>query len=355
MPVNWHRWLPIASATVLAVLAAPAAAGWSLFADPATPIAARVGSLFNLILLITGVIFVGVWAVLGVAIWRFRHRPGQEPRLVHGNVLVEVIWTVVPAILLLVIAVPAYSTLMAEEQFPPIDMTVEVIGHQWYWEYRYPASGLRLVNQPLRLPARRNVKLILTSADVIHNWYVPDFAFKLSTIPGRVNQMWLRVERPGTYAGQCAELCGTLHSRMGIAVEAMPPERFASWQTATLASSQTATLAQATAPGGGGGRELYETNCASCHQPGGGGLAGAIPPLGGAEIPNGPADEHIRTVLHGRQGPLTVKGHLYNGVMPPFVQLTDGEIAAIISYERTSWGNHGGPVSADQVRNLRGR
>jgi cytochrome c oxidase subunit 2 len=347
MPGSWHRWLPILSTTAIAVLAAPTAAGWGLFDDPVTPIAARVGSLFNLILLITGVIFVGVWAVLGIALWRFRHRPGQVPHRVHGNVLIEIIWTVMPAVLLLVIAVPAYSTLMAQEHFPPIDLTVEVVGHQWYWEYKYPDSGLTLSNQPLRLPADRNVKLILTSADVIHNWYVPDFATKISTIPGRINQMWLRVDKPGTYIGQCAELCGSLHARMGITVEAMPPERFATWQRTMLAQA-TGTLA------GGAGKALYERNCASCHQTEGGGLAGSIPPLAGSELPNGPAFDHIRTVLQGKQGPLTVRGQPYNGVMPPFAHLTDEEIAAIISYERTSWGNKGGPVTATQVRSLRG-
>jgi cytochrome c oxidase subunit 2 len=351
--VRWGRngW-PTLATTPVAVLAAPAAAAdpvsavWSSFTDQVTPIAAQVGALFNLILLITGIIFVGVWGVLGVAIWRFRHRPGQVPQRVHGNVLVEIIWTVMPAILLLVIAVPAYSTLVAAEQIPPADLTVEVVGHQWYWEYRYPDAGLTLSNEPLRLPVDRNVRLILTSADVIHNWYVPAFAYKKSTIPGRINQMWVRVARPGTYVGQCAELCGDLHARMGITVEALPPDRFAAWQQAAVGQAAVAAA---------GGKPLYERHCASCHQPGGQGLAGAIPPLAGAEIPNAPPADHIRIVLAGKTGPLTVKGQRYDGVMPPFAQLTDDEIAAIVSYERQSWGNRGGPVSPAQVRALRGQ
>jgi mono/diheme cytochrome c family protein len=134
---------------------------------------------------------------------------------------------------------------------------------------------------------------------------------------------------------------------MDIKVDAMPPDQFASWQQATLA--------QATGTGGGAGKALYDRNCASCHQAAGQGLEGAIPPLAGSEVPNGPPEEHVRVVLHGLQGPLTVKGKQYNGVMPPFAHLTDDEIAAIISYERTQWGNRGGPVTAAQVRSLRGR
>lgn len=347
-----RRWLITVITTLAACLGsiciAPTAAGWNLFDDPVTPVAAQVGSLFNLIMIITGGILFVVWTVLSVAIWRYRHQPGRIPRLVHGNIVLEIVWTVVPAILLLIIAVPSYRTLMAMETIPPPDLTVEVIGHQWYWEYRYPDSGLILTNQPLRVPAHRNIKLLLTSADVIHNWYVPDFAFKISTIPGRINQTWFRTERAGSFVGQCAELCGTLHSRMQIAVEAMPPEAFAGWQRQMVAQSQGQAA-------GGAGKALYETNCAACHQLNGEGLAGAIPPLAGAEIPSGPPDAHISLVLKGKMGPLTVKSQTYNGVMPPFVQLSDEELAAIITYERTTWGNRGSTVTPAQVRALRGR
>ena len=343
------RWLIMAATTATALLVAPAAAGWNLFADPVTPIAAKVGSLFNLILVITGGIFLVVWTILGIAIWRYRHRPGLTPRLVHGNIVLEIVWTVVPAILLLIIAVPAYSTLMASETVPPPDLTVQVIGHQWYWEYRYPDSGLVVTDQPLRVPAGKTVKLLLTSADVIHNWYVPDFAFKISTIPGRVNTAWFRTARTGTFVGQCAELCGTQHAQMAIAVEAMAPAAFAGWERQTLAQAK---VPQTT---GAQGKALYERNCATCHQATGEGLGEAFPPLAGSEVPNGPPEEHIRFVLHGRTGPLIVKGHQFNGVMPPFLQLTDNELAAILTYERTSWGNHGSVVQPDQVKTMRGR
>lgn len=325
----------------------PALAG-CLYAAPVTPLAAQVGTLYNLVATITGSILVLVWMALGVALWRYRHRPGRRARIVHGNLLVEVVWTLIPAVLLLVIAIPAYRTILYTEHEPAAALVVEVVGHQWYWEYRYPNQGLVVSNEPLRVPAGENVQLVLSSADVIHNWWVPAFGYKMSAIPGRLNRMWFHVDRPGTYEGQCAELCGTMHAKMGITVDAMAPPAFASWVQATK-------LAQRPAAQTASGKALFDKNCAVCHQANGQGLADTFPPLAGAEVPNGPADAHIRLVLHGLTGPLAVRGHTYNGVMPSFLSLIDAELAAILTYERTSWGNTGSPVTPEQVHALRGR
>lgn len=337
----------------LLIAAAPA---WAVGPLPnATPIAERVHDLYQLIFWITLAIFLGVWGVLAIALWRFRHRPDRVPEQVHGNLWLEVVWTVLPAIALIVIAVPTYQTMRFVEEPPTPDLRLEVIGHQWYWEYRFPDLGLTFMNAPLVLPARKAVHVVASSADVVHSWSVPDFGFKLDTIPGHVNSAWIFAKAPGVHQGYCAQLCGTLHAQMLTQVHVVEPADFDAWVVRARSGQLAPPGAAAAAAPVPRGQAAYLARCAACHQANGQGVPGAFPPIAGAELPNGPAAEHIRMVLEGRTGPLTVKGQLYNGVMPPFASLSDAELADLISYERTAWGNRGTPVTPADVRAQRGK
>lgn len=197
--------------------------------DPATSMAHEVNGIFWLIWWITFGIFVVVWAALGTALWKFRRRPGVEPRQFHSHLGVEIVWTVIPFVLLLIIAVPSYRVLSDMESAPAPALTVEIISHQFYWEYRYPEEGVTISYQPLRLPAHTFVRLLVSSADVIHSWSVPSFGFKQDAIPGRINDLWVRADKVGTYPGYCAQLCGVLHANMLTQVEVLPEADFQRW------------------------------------------------------------------------------------------------------------------------------
>ncbi|HEY9856485.1 MAG TPA: cytochrome c oxidase subunit II [Stenomitos sp.] len=336
----------------------------------ATPIADRVDGLYNLIFWITFVIFVGVWAAMAYVLIRYRYRPGREAKQFHGHTGLEIIWTVLPTLALIAISIPTYKTIRYVDNAPKPDLTVQVVGHQWFWEFKYPDNHVDVSNADLVLPANRVVKLLVSSADVVHNFGVTDFGFSMDAIPGHINEGWVYLKAPGEHQLFCRQLCGTLHAKMMAKVKVVPDAEFASWvqskggtytpgeksaQAAPQANAaeQAAPKQVAAAPKKADGAALYSANCASCHQATGEGMAGTFPPLAGSEIPNGPAAEHIKIVLHGKSGPLTVKGQQYNGAMPPFPQLSDEEIAAILTYERTSWGNKGGAVTPEQVKALR--
>jgi cytochrome c oxidase subunit II len=194
-------------------------------------------SIFVLILL--------VWVIV-----RYRRRANPEPSRTTHNTLLEVVWTLVPVLILVVIAVPSIKLLARQYSPPAADLTVKVIGNQWYWTYEYPDHGgfqlisnmlpddeaaargeprLLAVDERLVVPAGATVKVIVTSADVIHSWGVPAFWVKMDAVPGRLNETWFKVDRPGLYYGQCYELCGARHAYMPIAVEVVPPAQFAAW------------------------------------------------------------------------------------------------------------------------------
>lgn len=337
---------------------------WGLMASAAganpmdaavTPIASEVNSVYNLILWITGGLFVGVWAVMGYALWKFRYRKDRQVNDFHGNLTLEVVWTVIPVILLIIISVPAFRVLQFTEYAPKdISETVEVIGHQFFWEFRYPDSNVTIANQPMRLPVGQNIRLLVTSDDVIHNFSVPAFGFKQDAIPGRVNERWVRVDKAGTYDGYCAALCGALHANMLFKVEAMEPEAYAAWkaenQKAAAAPTGPVTQEQLMAAG----EKLYASNCASCHQTTGQGLPGVFPPLANSDwFDQNDKNAHIDVMLNGLRGEITVNGQKYNGVMPGFGHLSDLDLAAIATYERSAWGNDHGVITPEEVKALR--
>jgi cytochrome c oxidase subunit II len=197
--------------------------------NPVTPVAHEVRELFYKAVAVTMFFFVLAEGILLVAVLRFRAKPGVPPATFHENVRLELVWTAIPALAMVVLAGPAFSTLKYLETVPKSDLTIEIVGHQWFWEYRYPGQGIVFANEPLVIPANKIVAADVTSIDVVHSWFLPEFGVKMDANPGRVNHTWFQVERPGTYRGQCAELCGVLHGDMLITVQVVTPEEFARW------------------------------------------------------------------------------------------------------------------------------
>ena len=210
-----------------ALLMAGPADAWLL--HPATPVAREVRSLFYKAAGITAVFFILAEVLLLIAVLKFRAKPGVPAASWHENMKLEILWTAIPALAMVILAGPAFSTMKFMDTVPKSDVQIEIIGHQWFWEYRYPQYGITFANEPLVVPAGRVVAANLTSIDVVHSWFVPDFGIKVDTNPGRVNHTWFNVEEPGTYEGQCAELCGVLHGNMFITVNVVPPEEFERW------------------------------------------------------------------------------------------------------------------------------
>lgn len=206
--------------------------------DPATPLAREVRNTFWITMSMIMPFLLAAEGILLYSIFKFRARPGAQPATFHENLKLEIIWTILPAIALIIIAVPAFGTLKKMEVPPKSDLVVEVIGHQFFWEYRYPRYGITLVDKPLVVPVDKVVTLNLTSVDVIHSWFVPAFGVKQDATPGRISNAWFKVEEAGTYQGQCAELCGELHALMYITVKVVEPEEFEEWLKKTAPKTE---------------------------------------------------------------------------------------------------------------------
>ncbi|TDR80590.1 cytochrome c oxidase subunit II [Paludibacterium purpuratum] len=327
---------------------------------PVTPMAAQEYELHTLLLIITGLIFVGVLAVMLYAIVRHRKAAGHTARQFHENTTVEILWTLIPFLILVAIALPATRSVLAQKRVANEDMTIKVTGFQWKWRYDYLDQGfgfmshlatprddpaatqrpeyLLEVDQPLVVPTGKKVRLLLTANDVIHSWYVPQLGVKQDAIPGYYRDTWFQVDRPGTYRGQCTELCGKDHGFMPIVVEAKTPAEYDQW----VAAQKKAALATADDPNKvwtledlkARGQQVYSQNCVPCHQANGRGIPGTFPALDGSTIVTKDRAAHIDIVLNGSKR---------NTAMPAWgKQLSDTEIAAVISYERNAWGNHTG-------------
>ncbi len=236
MKLNWKAGA-ISALGVLAAAAAYAGAGGdadspitNLFNEPVTPIAHTVRSYWIFVALITGVFLILPQIILFWCIAKFKDAPGRKPATFHENIKLEIFWTVIPILVLVVMAVPSYPIIKKIENPPPADMRIEIIGRQFLWEYRYPEFGdVRISDEPLVIPVDKTVVADCTSADVLHAWWVPAFGVKIDTVPGRLTQIWFNVEEQGWYKGQCAELCGSLHSQMYIDVRVVSQEEFEEW------------------------------------------------------------------------------------------------------------------------------
>jgi cytochrome c oxidase subunit 2 len=353
--------------------------------------------IYGLHMLIFGVCVAIAVIVFGAMIYSiFAHRKslGVKPATFSHSTKAEIIWTVIPILILVGMAVPAAETMVRLEDSRNSDLTVKVTGYQWKWRYDYIDQGFGFfsslaessdlarqlgsgidpktvenylldVDNPLVVPVNAKVRVLITAADVIHAWWVPELGGKKDAVPGFVNEMWFQAREPGVYRGQCAELCGRDHGFMPIVVNVLPRDEYDAWlsdQTAGLeferaamtAETAPSTMAVAAAPppaassGAGGdfvdwsmttamaeGETLYKTHCGACHQPDGAGMPPAFPALAGSPVATGDVVEHISVGLNGRPG-TAMAGF---GAM-----LDDEQLAAIITYQRNAWGNDTGDL-----------
>jgi len=327
---------------------------------PVTPIAQQMYDLNVYIFWICVVIFCAVFGVMFYSIFRHRKSVGHKAVQFHENTTVEIVWTVIPFLILLGMAWPATKTILAMKDTSAPDITIKVTGYQWKWGYDYLQDGfgyysnlstplsqienreqkgpnyLLEVDHPMVVPIGAKVRLVITAGDVIHSWSVPAFGVKQDAIPGYVRDTWFKAEQLGTFRGQCSELCGKEHGFMPVVVEVKSKEDYAKW----VADQKQKIAAAADDPAkvwteadlAAKGEKIYAANCVACHQATGKGVVGAFPALDGSQIVNGPVDAQIALVLTGKVGT----------AMPPWKQLSDTDIAAVITYTRNAWGNHTG-------------
>ena len=332
-----------------------------------TDISQEVFGLHMLMFTICVVIAVLVFGAMFISMYLHRKSRGAKPANFHENVKVEIVWTVVPFIILIAMAVPAANTLIAMEDTSEADMTVLVTGSQWKWHYKYMDRDVEYfslvatpknqinnrfekgenylleVDRPLVIPTGKKVRFLITSDDVIHSWWVPDFAIKKDANPGFINEVWTNVNEPGIYRGQCTELCGKDHGFMPVVVIAKEPAEYEAW-----ISEQEAIQVQAKAEEQRllamsmsmeelmvEGERVYNGVCAACHMPNGEGLPGVFPALKGSPMALNDIPGHIDIILNGKTGT----------AMQAFgKQLTLSEIAAVVTYERNAWGNNTGDI-----------
>jgi cytochrome c oxidase subunit II len=224
-----NRFCLLACLAGLGLASLVASPAWAWLVNPVTPVAHEVRALWYKAVVVTMFFFLLAELILLVIVIRFRAKPGVPAAKFHDNVKLELVWTAIPALAMVYLAGPNFTTLKYLETVPKSDLTIEIVGHQWFWEYRYPGKGIVFANEPLVIPANKIVAADVTSIDVVHSWFVPDFGVKMDANPGRVNHTWFQVEKPGVYKGQCAELCGVLHGDMFITVQVVTPEEFERW------------------------------------------------------------------------------------------------------------------------------
>jgi len=328
-----------------------------------TPVSNAIYDIHMIIFWICVVIAVGVFGVMFYSMYAHRKSKGAVAANFHENTTAEIVWTVIPAVLLIVMAIPATSALLQVYDASEAEMDVKVTGYQWKWQYEYlgqdvsfmselatPESEIyntapksqyyvQEVSEPLVIPANTKVRFLITAKDVIHSWWLPDLGVKKDAIPGLVNETWAYVNEPGIYRGACTELCGQGHAFMPVVVNVLEKEAYNSWlaekKEAAAAvrelSKKTFTMDELMAQG----EEAYNRSCASCHQVNGQGIAGVFPSMIGSAITTGDITSHIDIVVNGKAGTAM---QAFGG------QLSEVDIAAIVTYERNAWGNNTGDV-----------
>jgi cytochrome c oxidase subunit 2 len=354
----------IHSSLVLAINDMPGGpARFQLNLQPAaTKVAEEVHWLHWMMLIICVLIFIGVFGVMFYSIYKHRKSLGHQSASFHESTTVEIIWTVIPLLIVIGMALPATKTVVAMKDTTNADVTIKVTGYQWKWGYDYikgegeGISFLQTLSTPreqinnqaeksdtylmevdneMVVPVGKKIRLVTTANDVIHSWTIPAFGVKQDAIPGFVRDTWFRAEKIGTFRGQCSELCGKEHAFMPIVVRVVSDADYSAWVQETkkkLAASaddptKTFTLDELKQRG----EKVYAANCAVCHQPNGKG-AGAFPALDGSKVVNGPKDGQVKILLNGKNA------------MPKWASLNDVELAAVMTFTRNSWGNKTGEV-----------
>ena len=356
-----------------------AQADWSLvnMREGVTEISRQVYDLHMIMFAVCVVIGIVVFGAMIISMLMHRKSIGAVPATFHDSTVVEMAWTIAPIIILVALAFPATTTLNAMYDASDADIDIEVRGLQWKWQYTYlnddPAKEVSFisalltpqeeiqnlapkrenylldVDNELVIPVGKRVRFLITSSDVIHAWWVPDFAVKKDAIPGFVHESWTVVDKPGIYRGQCAELCGKDHGFMPVVVRVVEQAEYETWLAEKQAEAaeifntigKTWTEEELMAEG----ESVYNQTCASCHQPNGQGIPPAFPSLVGQGLTVGPISDHIDMVLNGKAGT----------AMQAFgSQLNAAQLAAVITYERNSWGNKGDSVQPSEIHKMLG-
>lgn len=355
-----------------------------------TELSRDIHDLHMLIFWICVVIGVLVYGLLIYSLVNHRKSKGVVPAQFHENTKLEILWTVIPFLILLGMAIPATKVMIKAYDASGADMTVKVTGYQWKWRYEYLDEGVSFfstldpksnearqlnsginpasvdnylleVDHPLVIPVGKKIRFLFTGADVIHSWWVPDLGWKKDTIPGFITDAWAKVEKPGIYRGQCTELCGRDHGFMPIVVIAKPESEYKEWLAVQKGGSKTAeslspiSTANATENAGATqplttgqsavsqeakaelmavGQKVYESHCAGCHQTNGEGIPGLFPAIKNSPIVNGPISAHVGLILNGKP-PLMSS---FRTVLKP------EEVAAVATYQRNALGNNTGDI-----------
>lgn len=328
-----------------------------------TSVSRQVYDLHMIVFWICVVIGVIVFGVMFYSMFAHRKSRGYKASNFHESTSVEIAWTVIPTLILLVVAFPATKSLLDLYDTSAADMDVKVTAYQWKWQYEYMGEGvsfmselstpetaiynttpksefyLQEVSEALVLPVGKKIRFLITAKDVLHAWWVPAFAVKRDAIPGFINETWTRIDEPGIYRGECAELCGKGHAFMPIVVHAVPEEEFNVW----LAEKKVAMAAERELTSKQfsldelmvKGEDAYNRSCAACHMGNGEGIPGVFPALKGSPIAVGAIADHMDMVINGKSGTAM---QAFGG------QLSEVDLAAIITYERNAWGNSTGDV-----------
>ncbi|MEM7563321.1 MAG: cytochrome c oxidase subunit II [Pseudomonadota bacterium] len=370
-----RRWSAVSTGFVALFLASSARAEYGLnMTESVTPLGRDLYQLHMVVFGICVVIGLAVFAVMGWSIFFHRKSKGAVAENFHESTTVEIIWTVVPLIILIGIAIPATGTLLdLEDAKTDADINLQVTGIQWKWKYNYVDEGVEFisslaqesrdvikdptghenylldVDEPIVLPINKKIRFLFHADDVIHAWWVPELAVKQDAIPGFINDSWAIIEEPGTYRGQCAELCGKDHGFMPIVVEAVTQPEYEAWLASKKAEAEAAAamaeqefsmqdlLAR--------GETVYQASCAACHGPTGAGIPGAFPAMTGSPVVTGDISKHVDIVMNGVAG---TSMQAFKG------QLNDVDLAAVVTYERNSLGNSvGDMVQPSAIKNAR--
>lgn len=369
-----------------------------------TEISREVHGLHMLIFWAVMIIGVLVFAAFFYSIWAHRRSRNPEPSQFHESTSVEIVWTIIPFLILIGMAIPATGTLIKIEDTSDAEMSIKVTGYQWMWGYEYVGEDVSFISRldresdlarqvgsgidpstvdnyllevdnRLVVPVDTKIRFLLTANDVIHSWWVPDLGMKRDAIPGFINEMWAKIDEPGIYRGQCAELCGRDHGFMPVVVEAVSQEEYEAWLAAKkegdasetaeadgqqMAAAETDSMTDAgdSASDAGSeaeaaaeemassalmetGKKVYGAQCTACHKDSGEGMPPAFPSLHGSAVVTGDPEEQIAQILNGKNA------------MPPFGHLSDKEIAAVVTYTRNSWDNDSGIVQPADVAEQR--
>jgi cytochrome c oxidase subunit 2 len=362
----------LAGIGLIAASSAAHAIAW-YFQTPASKMAQEIDWLHQVVMWIILVIFVGVFGFMFYACYAHRKSIGHKAEQFHENTTVEILWTVIPALILIVIAWPVTKAVIAQKDTSAPDLTIKVTGYQWKWGYDYlkgEGEGISFVStlatpreqieghapkgehyllevdNEVVVPIGKKVRVLTTAADVVHSWWVPAFGAKQDAIPGFIRDLWFRAEIEGTFRSQCVELCGKEHGFMPIVVRVVSQPEYTKW----VGEQQKAMAAAADDPAKtwdakelvARGERVYAANCVACHQASGqGSPAMKAPALAGGKFVVGQKEGPIDTVLNGRP----------NTAMQAFnKQLSDTDIAAVITYARNSWGNKASEVQPAEVK-----